>query len=537
MKLKNFIIKLLFITLMITGLIMTLWYIFYSSTAVLSSDSVITDVIAHQQRINGEFLLKNWYYGNEFWMFSLTIPTYFLSFIIKNNILLRQVSVLITAVIFFVLLYLYGKKFINKNGAYILIAIFLTGISYSVLDYFYAFNAYLTVIINSLISIYLFYFAYFSGKIKYNVLSLILIILLNSGSLRYFPSVSLPLIGAAIIMLLITKKDKKKKICLVITTLLGSLVGLGLFYLLTQIFYYEQRAGTEIIKEINFDAIYQVLKALFECINNFFGFDNKDNPITFLSGTQYFVSNYRVYKSFSFYNFTNIIKIIMAILTIMVTPIVLFANFKKNDEKINFLLLYNTLSWICMVGCYTFTTRFLYNYSELKYFLLNIIINIILFVYVIIKYLLPIKKLNLLILIYLIIYIFSNQYTTYLTIKDNNKKAIEKKYQLVNLLKENNLSFGYGTYWNSLITNYLSDYDITVASIGYYSSINPYRWYSDKRWYDKNYHKGKVFLVYDETFIKNAGYYTGIYGKPDKIIECEGFHVYIYNKNVIADKF
>ena len=122
-KYNNFIIILLFI-LGILGLIATLIYIFHSSTAILTSDSVITDVLSHQQRLKNTLFLKTWYYGNEFWLFSLSIPTYLLSFFIKNNVILRQISVLITAILFFFLIIKYCKKSFNFKQTIIIFLIY-----------------------------------------------------------------------------------------------------------------------------------------------------------------------------------------------------------------------------------------------------------------------------------------------------------------------------------------------------------------------------------------------------------------------------
>ena len=77
--------KIILLTSIIVGICLTIYYIFYTSTALLTSDSVITDVVAHYQRVNKEFILHNWYYTNEFWLFSLTIPVYLLSFFIKKK--------------------------------------------------------------------------------------------------------------------------------------------------------------------------------------------------------------------------------------------------------------------------------------------------------------------------------------------------------------------------------------------------------------------------------------------------------------------
>ena len=526
---------------MIVGIIFTLTYIFYTSTALLTSDSVITDVLSHQQIINKQFLLTHWYYGNEFWIFSLSLFTLILSPIIKNVLLLRQVSVLITAIIFFFLLYKYGKKFLNKKETIILIAIFLTGISYSVLDYFYAFNAYLTVVINSLVTLY-FCFKSFeeeNNKKIYYIFALLTTILINLGSLRYFPSVTLPFLLTEIILLIIPNKNKKiktivkenkAKVCKMLGILLISLAGLCIFGILKISYHYEQRAGSSKMGEISGEIIINDAEAIISCINNFFGYDNKNYPATFLIGKQYFADNHFNYPLLSFFTLTSIIKIIMCIVFLVITPITLFKNYKKNDNKINFLLIYNSLSLLIMIYLYIFTDRFFYNYSELKYFLLNIIISFILGIYCIYKYIAKTKKREIIVDFFIIFYIVSNLYSTYLVIKTNNKKVIEEKYELVNLLKENNLKYGYGGFWNGLLTNFLSEYEITVAAFQFPNEISQYKWYSDERWY-KNVPKGRTFLILDKNSKKHYNTYKSKYKKPNQILKYKGFEVYVYNKN------
>ena len=56
-----------------------------SSSNLLTSESLITDVIAHQQIVNKQIILNNWYYGNELWLYSFSIPSVLLSFILKNK--------------------------------------------------------------------------------------------------------------------------------------------------------------------------------------------------------------------------------------------------------------------------------------------------------------------------------------------------------------------------------------------------------------------------------------------------------------------
>lgn len=538
---KSKIIKSILLSTMIIGIIFTLIYIFYTSTALLTSDSVITDVLVHQQIINKEFLLTHWYYGNEFWILSLSIPTLLLSPIIKNVLLLRQVSVLVTAIMFFYLLYKYGKKFLNKKETIILITIFLTGISYSVLDYFYAFNAYLTVVINSLITIYLCFKGVEEKKNKkiYYISALIMTFLINLGSLRYFPSVTLPFILTELFLLIRANKnsnvrkiakENKIEICKTLGILIISLVGICTFKILTTVYHYEQRAGSSDVGEISSDVLIRDLGATVDCVNNFFGYDNENHPLIFLTGEQYFADNHKKAPLVSFFTFTNVIKIIMCIIVMIITPIILYKNYKKNDKKINFLLVYNSFSWLIMIFLYVFTFRFFYNCSELKYFLLNIIINFVLTLYCLYNYIAKSKKKEIIIDIIIILYIISNLYSTYLVIKTNDKKVMSEKYELVELLKKNNLTYGYGGFWNGLLTNFLSDYDITVIGVQFPLGIKKYKWYSDERWY-KNPQKGKTFLILDEKskmYFKN---YKKELMKPRKILKCKGYEVYVYNEN------
>ncbi len=541
-KYNNFIIILLFI-LGILGLIATLIYIFHSSTAILTSDSVITDVLSHQQRLKNTLFLKTWYYGNEFWLFSLSIPTYLLSFFIKNNVILRQISVLITAILFFFLIIKYCKKSFNFKQTIIICIIFLSGISYSVLDYFYAFNAYLTVIINSLFLIYLFYKVILDTNTNkiFSVLLLIFSLLFNIGSLRYFPSVIIPLIMAFITILFLENKTKntemiikenKKKLIFIIYIITFSLIGLGIFYLLTNIYHYEQRAGNMTLGVLSGKIVINKISAIIDCINNFFGYDNRNNPAAFMTGMQYFVPNHRIYKIFSVMSFTMLIKIIMCLLVIVISPIILFKNYKSNNKFINFLLIFNTYSWIVMIMLYILTCNFFYNYSELKYFLLNIVLNLIMCIYSLYNYVVS-KRIKFYIVdIFILLYIASNLYTTYNIISVNNTEAINKKYELVKVLKENNLYYGYGCFWSGLLMHFLSNYDVTIAALEFRDSgLYKYKWYSDETWYNKK-NNGTVFLIMDKLDKKRFSYYKDKkYYKPDKIIKCNDFLIYVYNKN------
>lgn len=541
------IIKIMFVLSMILGITLTLVYIFYTSTALLTSDSVITDVLAHQQVLNHQILLSSWYYGNEFWLFSLSIPTLLLSFFIKDNLLLRQISVLITAVFFFILLYQVGKKFIGKKETFVLVTIFLTGVSYSLLDYFYAFNAYLTVVINSMFLLYLYYKSFEeSNKRIYYILSLLFTFLFNMGSLRYLPSVTISFLVTELILLVIHHKGHNiskmvKKSESTIKKLLGlflcSIFAFFTFSILTGSYHYEQRAGSMYRTSLSGESITRKLGAAISCVHNFFGYDNKNHPLVFLTGKQYFVDNHKEAPFFSFLNFTILIKIITCILFMVITPIMLYKNYKKNSKKINFLLVFNTVSWFTMIYLYVFSPNFFYHYSELKYFIFNIILSIILGIYFLYQWFAVTKGKKYMVHVLILFYLFSNLYTTAWTIKDHDRKVMKEKLELVQVLKKNKLTFGYGGFWNGLLTYYLSDYKIMVASVDFdYGYIKPYRWYSDESWYQKN-HAGRTFIILDQISKLKFDYYKDRYSKPDEILKCKGFYIYVYNKNPLLESW
>ena len=216
---------------------------------------------------------------------------------------------------------------------------------------------------------------------------------------------------------------------------------------------------------------------------------------------------------------------------------VVFKKFKENNHKIQFLIVFNAISWIIMIYSYLFMDGFFYNSSELKYFIFNIILNIILGIYCIFKFyaIKPVTKVIFECL--LIFYVIANIYQTSVIVVEHDQKALDRRYELVNVLKENNLTFGYADFWDGLMTYYLSNYKITTVSVITDDRVSSYRWYSDKRWYDSGYHTGKTFLALNSNGKLFKDFYKMYYGNPDKIVETDNYTVFIYNKNPFDNEF
>lgn len=72
----------------------------------------------------------------------------------------------------------------------------------------------------------------------------------------------------------------------------------------------------------------------------------------------------------------------------------------------------------------------------------------------------------------------------------------EKRYGYMEFLEEHDYTFGYATFWNSSVTEYLSNGEIEVGHLGGDESGSaPYEWLSPKYYYQDGYHEGKTFLL------------------------------------------
>lgn len=531
----------------IIGCLFSLIYIFKTSTAMLTSDSVITDVIVHQQKLNKQIFLTDWYYGNEFWFFALNIPVLILSFVIKNVLLLRQVSVLITGIIFFILLYRFSKKFLDKQSTICLMAIFASGISYSVLDYFYSFNAYLTVLINAMFLLLMYYkcFEEKNTKTIYFVLASIFTFLFNMGSVRYLPLVVIPFFLTELIIIIIENidldikelfhknKSKLRNLCLIIIVTLCAII---MYKIFKTVLHFEDRATLGQYSKIKSTNLLKGIRAIIDCVMSFFGYNNLNNSQLFMMSKHYFLNQNKEFFICSLPGLVNFIKLIISILFMIIMPIKLYKNFKKLDKSIKFLLIFNTISWMIMLYLYLFTNGFFYNESELKYFLFNISLNLIIGLYFIFKFWLKKPIIKLIIYISLISYILSCIYSTVVIVYEHNSSVIKDKYELVNALEENNLTFGYAYFWDSLLTNFLSNYKIESVGIEFGEKLSPYKWYSNKKWYEKGYHTGRTFFAFTNKEVI-GDYYIDVYVKPDEIVETKNYKIYIYNKNPFDDEF
>ena len=83
-----------------------------------------------------------------------------------------------------------------------------------------------------------------------------------------------------------------------------------------------------------------------------------------------------------------------------------------------------------------------------------------------------------------------------------------KRYAYMDFLENNDYDFGYATFWNASVTEYLSNGTIHVGNLGGSDGkAAPYEWLTPKEYYRSGFHHGKCFLLLART--EEAGMLKG----------------------------
>ena len=121
-----------------------------------------------------------------------------------------------------------------------------------------------------------------------------------------------------------------------------------------------------------------------------------------------------------------------------------------------------------------------------------------------------------------------------LKLEDKNSNVTEIT-ELIETLEDNNLEYGYGTFWNAGITTLLSDSKVKVRNINIdESGIHKYLYQTNDNWYENatGYDKYFVVMTHQEymMYVNNMDRFE----KADEILESSSFKILIYNHNIFG---
>jgi hypothetical protein len=118
------------------------------------------------------------------------------------------------------------------------------------------------------------------------------------------------------------------------------------------------------------------------------------------------------------------------------------------------------------------------------------------------------------------------------------KNKIQENREFAQFLENNELKFGYATFWNSIYNSFFSDFDVEIASVGILEVetgiyIFPHNWLIPKYYFKENYHIGKTFILFTDEELSQLND-----NFPQNYIEhlyIEGKNIFVYDHNVITE--
>jgi hypothetical protein len=218
---------------------------------------------------------------------------------------------------------------------------------------------------------------------------------------------------------------------------------------------------------------------------------------------------------------------LLSLISSLLLICLIFARYKKfDDSKIKNIYLLGILIILSILIPYMLV--FGINQSTERYLTIIIVFTFMLisFLYLIEdKY----KKITIfLILCLMLVNMLNNfNYVDKLNYHPNNDE-----YELISYLKLNNLSYGYGNYWDANINTYLSKEDVVIRPV-YFSEdgIRPMRQISDEDWYDSI--PNQYFIILNNNNINEViSFNNMLYSHPpETIYSYKNYNIYKYYRD------
>ena len=246
------------------------------------------------------------------------------------------------------------------------------------------------------------------------------------------------------------------------------------------------------------------------------------NVILFFKGICLLYNN-ELYE-FSNTHSLNIYTMIVIIITIGILYFV-FSNISKRFSINSICLLFVFLSISLISIIYVFTSISV-DISSARYFMLPLILSISILALTYSQNM-KFQRVYLFLLLSLIII---NAGSNMGILDRGHEDANREQYELIDYLKESNLTLGYGGYWDSNIITYLSKEKIIVRPVTFIDTkIAPFMWLSCGRWYaEQPKINDSVFIIgrhleneATENFVQK--------NPPKKILEFKNYKIYVYD--------
>lgn len=494
------------------------------------SDSAAVIAYAREEVLTGNFFPSGWYHASDILIFFFNLVAAPLSFMIKNSLLLRSLSVLIFAAVTVAALYVFHRKVLKDNAWIVSISIVFSGISIAYLEFMLVQAAYLPAFLLTIIALSLYLTAVDEDYCITNkwifILFLFLAIFLGLSGMRYIQTITLPLFCTIATLYLLkhlssgfeeVKKTLRRPFFLLLALGIAIVLGICGFYLIKQ--------------TINYVSGMSSPQHLYLTSGN----DLEQNFSNLCNGLLLLIGFVEGSPLFSIAGIKSMFRLCVGLLILIIIPVFIIKNFRKQSYKFRFFFLFTIWNIAMTLYLLLFTPTLWYDIQSIRYFLISFVLLIVIEASFLCEHF---KQMSFLVkagsLIMLSVWIVFNCHD--MNLYNRNAQAIvSQKREITSFLEEHDLHYGYATYWNAAENTARSNFSVQINSINYGpASLSPHRWLSSERWYQPNNYEGKTFLLFTNEeleFIDSQAYRT-LLGAPEEILTYGDYTIWVFPDNI-----
>lgn len=234
-----------------------------------------------------------------------------------------------------------------------------------------------------------------------------------------------------------------------------------------------------------------------------------------------------------------IIKGVACVACMVLVPVLCLIQYKKLPDGMKILTLFYFV--LSLELFYVYGLSVLNQSLATRYFLYEIPVSIMISAWYFQERVLEVPNLNRMAAVFcLIVFCLTSQAAIFKWMKASHENGIyESREGLIDYLEENDLSYGYATYWNSQVLTTMSNNKVRVRPVGYTTTLLPFLDCNYIYWFTEDYYTGSTFLMLaaDERqyILESAPQVLDELGEPEQVLQYANYYIYVYDHNITRD--
>jgi hypothetical protein len=250
------------------------------------------------------------------------------------------------------------------------------------------------------------------------------------------------------------------------------------------------------------------------------------------------LSNRNIY---TFEGIYEAIRLLAAFIFLSISPIAFIRLLHRSSLKYQYFGMFSLASLVPLLFIYLTTTvpEMINPIQSSRYFVPAFVLIIILVLTQPLYFSRPIYS-SCIILVFIVFtasgYITLIRTNIYSQVEWDQKSSYNSvRFELIEILRTEGLSYGYATYWNSAVLSVLSNEKVLVRQIVIQNGIPaPFRHLNSNRWYSCTGWSGKTFLLLENNEINKIDWdlLEKIGCRPIKKIEWRNYNILVFDNNI-----